>query len=55
MKHIFPSFHLEGVVVGAPIMYNTAVKLPRTSKEDMAHGHRNNITLKCVFIGSYLE
>ena len=36
-------------------MNDTSVKLPWPSKKDVAHGHRKNITLQSVFVGTDVE
>src|SRR4051812_2272964 len=54
-EHKLLSFHLEVIVIGTPIVNDTSVKLPWPSKEEVANGHREDITFQCVFIGADLE
>ena len=47
--------HIEAIVIGSSIVDDAAVELPRSSKEEMACGHGNHITLQGVFIYANLE
>ena len=42
-------------MVCIPIVDDTSVKLPWSSKKEVANGHRNDITLQSVFVSSDLE
>ena len=54
-EHIFFSFHLEAIVVGTPVVENTTVELPWSTKKEVANGHWDHITLQSVFIGTNFE
>ena len=42
-------------MVRPSIVCDSTIVLPWPSKEKVAHGHRDHITLKCVLVGAYLE
>ena len=47
--------HLEAIVISSPVVDVTSVKLPWSSKKEVANGHQNDITLQSVFVSSDLE
>ena len=54
-KNEFLALHLEAIVIGPSVVDDPAVELPRSSKEEMAYGHGNHITLQSIFVGADLE
>ena len=54
-KYVLLSLHLEDVVVRSAVVDDSSIKLPWVSKEKVANGHWNNITLQSVFVSSDLE
>ena len=54
-KYILLSLHLEDVVVHSAAVDDSSIKLQWASKEKVANGHWNDITLQSVFISSDFE
>ena len=54
-KYILLALHLEGVVVRLAVVDDSSIKLPLASKEKVANGHWNDITLQGVFVGTNYE
>ena len=55
MKYVLLALHLEDVVVRSAIVDDSSIKLPWASKEKVANGHWNDITLQSVFVSSDFE
>ena len=45
-KDILLALHLEDVVVRSAVMDDSSIKLPWASKEKVANGHWNDVTLQ---------
>ena len=54
-KYVIISFHLEDVVIRLAVVGDTSIKLPWSSKNKVANGHWNDITLQSVFVSSDFE
>ena len=54
-KYVLFSFHLEDVVVRSAGVDDTSIKLPWASKEKVANGHWNDVTLQSVLVGANFE
>ena len=55
MEDVLLALHLEYVVVRSAVVDDSSMKLPRASKEEVANGHWNDVTLQSVFIGANFE
>ena len=54
-KYVLLSLHLEDVVVCSTVVDDSSIKLPWASKEKVANGHWNDVTLQSVFVGANFE
>ncbi len=54
-KYVLLSLHLEDVVVRSAVVDDSSIKLPWASKEKVANGHWNDVTLQSVLVGANFE
>ncbi len=54
-EDVLLALHLEAIVIGTPIVDDTTVELPWSTKKEVANGHGNHITFQSVFIGTNFE
>ena len=54
-EDVLLALHLEDVVVRSAVVDDSSIKLPWASKEEVANGHWNDVTLQSVFVGANFE